>query len=293
MAWVRVSAPLSRAPSASAALRCLGPTKSIYSTFGADPAVVHPDWKSLGVDSAVEFDIDDMPYRLLRSSNIFALFAHDGTKLWSVSGVNSKLAPKLADILSIKLRMQSREGEFVIPPPAYFFSPFYVDQDTGWQRNWSSFASMQQFEKPRPSLALFHAGVRPNEYYAAQADKIEADRAKAELSKERDCSNARRRGFELAGRHSGSTSSRSISATGSMSSPGARLRSGQSRMSLRSSWPSSIRRAPCWSNKPKLRAHRLLNLTRISLSCGSRRTQKSPARLAAHSITTTSRTSSR
>ncbi|MBN2752067.1 MAG: hypothetical protein JXQ84_05100 [Rhodospirillaceae bacterium] len=160
--------------------------KAIYSTFGADPAVVHPDWKSLGIVSAVEFDIDGISYRLLRSSNIFALFDHDGARLWSVSGITSNLAPQMADILGIKLRMQSREGEFVIPPPAYFFSPFYVDQDAGWQRNWSSFASMQQFERYRQSLALFHTGVRPNEYYAAQAAKIEADRARAELSKERD-----------------------------------------------------------------------------------------------------------
>jgi hypothetical protein len=122
----------------------------------------------------------------LRSSNLYALFTGNGTKLWSVSGVTSNLAPRLAEILGIKLRMQSREGEFVTPPPAYFFSPFYVDQDAGWQRNWSSFASMQQFENYRQSLALFHAGVRPNEYYAAQAAKIEADRAKVELSKERD-----------------------------------------------------------------------------------------------------------
>ena len=134
----------------------------------------------------VEFDVDDVPFRLLRSSNIFALFDYGGTKLWSVSGITSNLAPQLAEILGIELRMQSREGESVIPPPAYFFSPFYVDQDVGWQRNWSSFASMQQFEGYRQSLALFHAGVRPNEYYAAQAAKIAADRAKAELSKERD-----------------------------------------------------------------------------------------------------------
>jgi hypothetical protein len=160
--------------------------KAIYATFGADPAVTHHNWKSLGVTSLVAFTIDDVPYRLLRSSNIFALFAADGTKLWSVSGVTSNLAPQLAEILGIKLRMQSREGEFVIPPPAYFFAPFYVDQDNGWQRNWNSFASMHQFERYRESLAPFHAGVRPNEYYAAQADKIEAERAKAELGKERD-----------------------------------------------------------------------------------------------------------
>jgi len=160
--------------------------KAIYATFGANPAVVHPNWKSLGVTSLVEFGVEDVSYRLLRSSNIFALFDYKGTKLWSVSGVTSKLAPQLADSLGIKLRMQSRDGEFVIPPPAYFFSPFYVDQDAGWQRNWNSFASMQQFENYKQSLALFHAGIRPNEYYVAQAAKIEADRAKAELSKERD-----------------------------------------------------------------------------------------------------------
>lgn len=148
--------------------------------------MVHPDWKSLGIISLVDFKVDDISYRLMRASNIFALFSNDGTKLWSVSGVTSKLAPRLADILGIKLRMQSREGELVTPPPAYFFSPFYVDQDIGWQRNWSSFAGMQQFEKYRESLALFHTGVRPNEYYEAQADKIEAERAKSELSRERD-----------------------------------------------------------------------------------------------------------
>lgn len=160
--------------------------KAIYATFGADPAVIHPDWKTLAVTSMVDFDVDGVGYRLLRSSTIFALFDSGGTKLWSASGVTSSLAPQLAEVLGIKLRMQSRDGEFVIPPPAYFFSPFYVDQDAGWQRNWNSFANMQQFEQFRPSLALFHAGVRPNEYYAAQAAKIEADRAKAELSKERE-----------------------------------------------------------------------------------------------------------
>ncbi|NSL91763.1 AAA family ATPase [Acetobacter syzygii] len=42
--------------------------KAIYATFGADPAVIHPDWKSLGVASMVEFDIDGVTYRLLRST---------------------------------------------------------------------------------------------------------------------------------------------------------------------------------------------------------------------------------
>lgn len=160
--------------------------KSIYATFGADPAVTHPEWKSLGVASLVAFEVDGTSYRLLRSSSIFALFDGMGTKLWSVSGITSNLAPQLAEILGVKLRMQSRDGEFVVPPPAYFFSPFYVDQDAGWQRNWTSFSNMQQFENYRQSLALFHAGVRPNEFYAAQAAKIEAERAKVELAKERD-----------------------------------------------------------------------------------------------------------
>jgi predicted nucleic acid-binding Zn-ribbon protein len=160
--------------------------KSIYATFGADPAVTHSDWKSLGVALLIAFEVDGAPYKLLRSSSIFALFDGQGKKLWSVSGITSRLAPQLAELFGLNLRMQSREGELVVPPPAYFFAPFYVDQDAGWQRNWASFSSMQQFENSRQSLALFHTGVRPNEFYAAQAAKIEADRAKVELNKERD-----------------------------------------------------------------------------------------------------------
>jgi hypothetical protein len=160
--------------------------KSIYASFGADPAVTHPHWKHLGVITSVDFKVDEKQYKLLRTANVFALFDQSRAKLWSTSGVTTGLAPLLAEVMGVQLRMQSREGELVVPPPAYFFAPFYVDQDSGWQRNWSSFSNMQQFENYRASLALFHAGVRPNEYYIAQADKIEAERAKVELSKERD-----------------------------------------------------------------------------------------------------------
>jgi hypothetical protein len=160
--------------------------KSIYAAFGADAAKVHPAWKAAGVSSLIEFEVDGTPYSLLRYTNFLALYDASGAKLWTVSSIMKGLAPNLAELLGIELKMQSRDEEFVTPHPAYFFAPFYVDQDEGWQKNWNSFANMMAFPNHRESLALFHSGVRPNEFYAAQAEKIKADKAKGELTKERD-----------------------------------------------------------------------------------------------------------
>lgn len=159
--------------------------KSVYAAFGADPAVQHPRWRSAAPVSLVDFDIDQNSFSLLRSSGLYGLFDHTGNVIWTASGVVSGVAPRLAELFGIELRMQSRTGEFITPPPSYFFAPFYVDQDAGWQRNWNSFADLRMFERYRESLALFHAGVRPNEYYAAQAKKIDADRSRSQLTNER------------------------------------------------------------------------------------------------------------
>ncbi len=44
--------------------------------------------------------------------------------------VTKELSPFLADLLGFRLVMTDREDKTVLPPPAYIFAPFYVDQDT-------------------------------------------------------------------------------------------------------------------------------------------------------------------
>lgn len=155
--------------------------KSIYSAFGADAYKIHPNWLKAKANILVDFTLNGTPYRILRSGSIFSLFDGRNELLWSETGISTGVAQKMAELLDFRLLLQNRSGELVVPPPAYSFLPYYVDQDIGWLKTWSSFAGLAQFESAKQDATYFHAGLRPNEYYVAKAAKLTAERAKDAL----------------------------------------------------------------------------------------------------------------
>ena len=142
--------------------------KSIYRTFGAQPAQLHDDWKHAEVTSLVRLSIDEVRYSLLKKEDFYALFDSGDRVLGAFSSVTKEWGPAFAEMVGFKLQLLSRENEITIPPPAYFLLPYYVDQDRGWSDNWASFSNLSQFSEYRRNVAEYHTGVRPNEYYLAK-----------------------------------------------------------------------------------------------------------------------------
>ncbi len=159
--------------------------KSIYAAFGADPLIVHPRWADANVSILLDFTVDGVAFRILRTGEVFGLFDGASRLIWKETGISSGVAKAIAALIDFKLELQNRQGEFVTPPPAYAFLPFYVDQDAGWQKTWSSFRGLGQFENYKRDVSTFHAGIKPNAYYAARSKKQTADREKEEVSVER------------------------------------------------------------------------------------------------------------
>lgn len=159
--------------------------KSVYAAFGADPAKINPTWVEAKVDIFVEFTVDGTPHSILRSGNNFGLYDSNGNTIWSGSGITRGIGLELARLLSFELTLPDRSGELLVPPPAFLFLPFYVDQDASWVGNWNSFSNLQMFSNYRKDVANFHAGLRPNEYYQAKALKAASDKARDELKVER------------------------------------------------------------------------------------------------------------
>jgi|SRR6267378_4003918 len=159
--------------------------KSIYAVFGADAHKTNDNWNAVKANLLIEFTVDGVPYRIMRSGSFFALFDGFGELIWNGSGIVSGIGPEIAKLLDFKLTLQDRKGEQIVPPPAFCFLPFYVDQDIGWLRTWASFSGLQMFENSKKDVAYFHAGLRPNEYYLAKATKLAADRAREDLKTDR------------------------------------------------------------------------------------------------------------
>src|SRR5690625_1038367 len=160
--------------------------KSIYATFGADPELSHPKWKSAEVTSVIKFSVEENDYTILRRNRLYVIIDHSKEDLQTFGSVTNELGPYLASIFGIKMQTYDRTNKLITPPPAYFFLPFYVDQDSGWKKNWSSFAYLTQLKRNwKRDIAYFHTGIKPNEFYEIKS-KIEMyNKENNELKSER------------------------------------------------------------------------------------------------------------
>jgi len=145
--------------------------KSIYFAFGANPHSRHHKWKNADVAILLRFQVDDTTYSIYRHRNSFSLFDKSDQLIGTYSSVTKELAPVLANIFDFKLKLIDRGGQASIPPPAYLFLPFYIDQDKGWVSTWNSFTNLGQFPDWKKRVISYHLGIRPDKWYELEAER--------------------------------------------------------------------------------------------------------------------------
>jgi hypothetical protein len=133
--------------------------KSIYETLGALPQKIDSRWRSANVSSALVFEYQGKRYTAVKALGMHALFDAERKLLFAGQQVVKEWAPQLAHFFGFKLIMTDRDGDIVVPPPSYMFAPFYIDQDMGWSRPWSSFQDLYLPDSAR-TLADYHSGLR-------------------------------------------------------------------------------------------------------------------------------------
>lgn len=146
--------------------------KSIYYTLGATPNIMHPKWVGAEPICLLTFAIDDVEYSVLRRKSLFAVYNSAKECIGTFDKITDGLGPFLSKLLKYNIELPNKENRLITPPPAYFFLPFYVDQDS-WYNPLSSFARLTQLKGTwKTSMLHFHTGIKPNEYYHAKG-KIE------------------------------------------------------------------------------------------------------------------------
>lgn len=157
--------------------------KSLYKTFGAEP-LMSRRFEDAEVISSVKFEFDNEKYQLIRDGKKFGLYIDD--ELVRVfNSVTSELGIFLSNLFDFKPLFQSKNGGYIIPPPAYLLLPYYVDQDQSWTNSWAAFKNLQQIKDHRNQCINYHSGIRPNSYYETKKEISEYLTAIEETDKEK------------------------------------------------------------------------------------------------------------
>jgi hypothetical protein len=141
--------------------------KSLYSCFGAIPAVSSDLFDAAALKLLLQFSVDARDYWILRDGDSYTLFNESEKILGTYRNVLGGLAIELARIFDFHLEFYTSSDEARAAHPRYLFAPFYIDQDRGWNSPWASFAKLNTSR--RADAIEYHVGIRPNSYYQAKA----------------------------------------------------------------------------------------------------------------------------
>lgn len=160
--------------------------KSLYYTLGAEVYFPQPI-KSLNYMTILSFMLEEKDYIVGRLKNSFVLF-ENGEFIKKYNNV-SEFGDSLSDMFNFEIELvgKDEDGTIVKCPPAFFYLPYYIDQENGWSINSYSFDRMTQFDLPqRKDSYFFHLGVLDSDYVEQNKNQKANSKKIAKLSKENE-----------------------------------------------------------------------------------------------------------
>lgn len=130
-----------------------------------------PTWKSFDIRALLVFNVGDNEYAVGRYNDI--IYLKQPSKGWQkfekITGAYSKL---FAEIVSFKVLLPNKKDttKLETPPPAYYFLPFYIDQESSWTQTWSGFTNLQQYANWKPVVIKYHTGYINSEHFKILED---------------------------------------------------------------------------------------------------------------------------
>lgn len=158
--------------------------KSIYYALGAEVYFPAPI-KKIELLTIVTFTLEDHIYKIARLNKMFALFKDDvfEARYTSVGDFNKKLI----DVFKFEICLVGKDEDktITVSPPAYYYLPYYIDQENGWSSNSTSFAHLQQFDlTQRKESYFYHLGSLDSIYVEINRKLKRNDKRKIELKRE-------------------------------------------------------------------------------------------------------------
>ena len=154
--------------------------KSLYHALGAEtPQLNNNRWRKANPIYCLRFMVGGLTRTIVRDERYFSVFDDNLELLGRYQGASADkgVGSAINALLGFNIELETKEGRMRAASCAYYFLPFYVDQDEGWNTCWSSFAGLQGVKEYRKKLMDYHLGIRPQAHYDAvkQLHKLNID----------------------------------------------------------------------------------------------------------------------
>jgi hypothetical protein len=115
----------------------------IFWGLGCEPEL-DTTWNNLDCKSIVDFEIGENNYHVQRYKNQIFL-KENNNEIQEFLNITGDYSKKFAEIVEFKALLPNQNtGVVEIPPPAYYFLPFYIDQKRSWTKSWDNFDKLGQ-----------------------------------------------------------------------------------------------------------------------------------------------------
>ncbi|WP_337061307.1 hypothetical protein [Serratia marcescens] len=143
--------------------------KMIFWSFGCEP-LFSTVWKALDCSSIITFNINGESYSIHRYKNEIG-FMKRGESIKTYDKITGEFSRKFAELVGFDVLLPKKDSFLLeVPPPAYYFLPFYIDQKRTWVKPWDSFTNLQQYSRWAQPVISFHSALVSREYFVVEED---------------------------------------------------------------------------------------------------------------------------
>lgn len=161
--------------------------KLLFWALGGDP-VLDVTWTSFDVRCLVEFSVGNETYHAGRYGNI--MFLRRPNSQWEkFPKITGAYSDAFSEIVGFQALLPNRSDttKLETPPPAFYFLPFYVDQQRSWSQAWNGFINLEQYSRWQKTIIEYHTGYLLPEFFTYEEQiasrNIERKTAEVEVRK--------------------------------------------------------------------------------------------------------------
>jgi hypothetical protein len=147
--------------------------KLIFWALGCDP-FFDSTWLNCDAKVILEFEIEGKKYKTHRYKDLMTVVDISNGTTKEYTKITGDYSFFLNEILEFKAKLPNRSTEELeSPPPAYYFSPFYIDQKKSWSKAWDNFDKLGQYANWYSTVVNYHIGLLTPKHFEIEEDIYE------------------------------------------------------------------------------------------------------------------------